>query len=151
MRLAGQLLPPLGLAALLTSACDVEGLSSRFEQKLYRAKVARAKADLSMLATALTEFAIQHAGRYPEELEVLLQPDESGHAFLASADIPIDPWGDPYVYVPPESPIPYQAIKRGDEVPGMTWQLSCLGDDGLPGGQGEGRDITWQAVLRNEF
>ncbi|MCC2669192.1 MAG: gspG, partial [Armatimonadetes bacterium] len=43
--------------------------------------------------------------------------------------IPADPWGNPYVY---NVPGPY----------GQDYELASLGEDGVPGGTGDGEDIV---------
>lgn len=86
-----------------------------------------AVSDLVILRAAVDEFADRNAGRFPDSLEVLRRPDESGGRFLA-ADAPTrDPWGNLYRY---DRPI------RGSDA-----RVYSLGADGLRGGRGEDADV----------
>jgi len=75
---------------------------------------------------ALALFSVNNGGRYPDTLEVLVVPDENGESYLD--EIPLDPWGNDYVYEPHES--------------GTSYRLSCYGSDGAPGGEGEAADTV---------
>ena len=57
--------------------------------------------DLELIHEALDEYAINNAGHYPATLEELVMPDENGHSYLDDSTTLIDPWGDPYEYIPP--------------------------------------------------
>jgi len=107
-------------------------------QKLFRGQMARAKADITTIAGAIDEFTIANAGKYPETLEVLVQEDETGHAYLRQERVPLDPWKNEYQYEPPS--------------PGQKkYRLYSLGSDGEVGGEGDARDITLQDILNNEI
>jgi len=94
-------------------------------------KVARAQ--IEALGQALDQYRID-VGRYPTP--------EQGLAALREAppnvpqwrgpylkrDVPMDPWGQAYVYAQPG--------KHGE------YDLSSLGNDGQPGGDGEAADVT---------
>ena len=71
--------------------------------KWREAAIAKARADITTLANALTEYAVKHAGQYPDSLTVLVTPDAEGHTELSSRELPRDPWGSEYVY---EAPVP---------------------------------------------
>ncbi len=77
---------------------------------------------------ALTSYAINNAGQGPEELEVLVIPDENGHSYLRERTLPSDPWGRPYLYSTTGS--------------GFNFELSTLGADGVEGGTGPNADIV---------
>jgi general secretion pathway protein G len=81
----------------------------------------KAMADVVLLDRALEEYARSNAGRYPTSLEELVTPDINGHTYLEGTKLPLDPWGNPYLYDPPSS--------KGDRPTVYT-----LGKDGLPGG-----------------
>ena len=51
-------------------------------RRLFAATRAKAEADISTIAQSLDQYAVENMGRYPESLEVLVQPDEQGHTFL---------------------------------------------------------------------
>ena len=97
-------------------------------QKLATAQSTVARADISALDQALTEFAINNGNRFPESLEVLVMPDENGHTYLKQKKLPLDPWKNEYAYEPPGP---------GEPRP----RIISYGKDGVPGGDGEDRDI----------
>ena len=65
------------------------------------AAITKARVDLSTLSSALTEYAVRNGGQFPETLDVLVTPDDSGHTYLQSRTLPIDPWRHAYGYEPP--------------------------------------------------
>ena len=65
------------------------------------------------------------AGRYPAALA-----DLSGR-YAKEAELK-DMWGNPYVYATPGTQ-------------GRAFDLTTLGADGKPGGEGRDRDRTWKA------
>ena len=83
--------------------------------------------DLHTLASALDEYAIRHDGRYPDDIDALVQPDDHGHRYLNSSRIPYDPWGTAYIYIPPPKP-------------SGTFVLMSYGADASPGGVGDDAD-----------
>lgn len=95
----------------------------------------KAEVDISGLVTTLDTFALENGGKYPESLEILVTPDENGRTFLQNqTSIPVDPWGNPYVYEPPQSGSPAKIISYGK--------------DGQPGGEGDDADID-NFTIRN--
>ena len=119
----------LGLLAAL--------VAPRLMGRVGKAKQKTAQAQLQLLGTALDLFHLD-VGRYPtteEGLRVLKEKPNNlpgwGGPYLDKA-IPNDPWGRLYVYKSPGEHGPYD--------------LSALGADGAPGGDGENQDITnWQS------
>lgn len=115
----------LGLLAAL--------VAPRLMGRVGKAKTKTAAAQIQLLATALDLFYLD-VGRYPTEeegLQALYQrpanlPRWAG-PYLNKA-VPKDPWGNPYVYKCPG--------ERG------SYDLTSLGADGTPGGEGENQDIT---------
>ena len=87
-----------------------------------------ARSELLAFSDALGEFAIVNHGRYPDYLEELATPDESGHTFLRHRTLPLDPWDRPYIY------------RTSDN--GHQYQVSTLGADGRLGGTGADKDIV---------
>ena len=103
-------------------------------KQLFAANGAVAKQDISTIAQAVTNYAIENAGKYPERLEDLITPDENGHSYLAGrSSVPKDPWKNEYVYEPPQS--------------GQSFKVISYGRDGQPGGEGEDGDIDNISML----
>jgi len=105
--------------------------------KLDDAKVKTAKAQISMISTALDAFKLD-VGRYPnttEGLKVLWQKDpniENWNGRYLPKPIEKDPWGHPYYYRSP-----------GEN--GEPYDLKSLGADGKRGGEGQNKDISvWE-------
>jgi len=119
----------LGLLAAL--------VAPRLMGRVGKAKQKTAQAQIQLLATALDLYHLD-VGRYPTEeegLKSLYAKPESGSnwsgPYLDKA-VPKDPWGRDYVYKCPGEHGPYD--------------LSSLGADGQPGGEGENADINnWES------
>jgi general secretion pathway protein G len=97
------------------------------------AKAAAARSDVALLAAALHQFRLDY-NRYPTNLEGLTALNKAPTELRESWRGPylpkgptIDPWGNPYLY------------RSG---PGDKFTLTCLGQDGKPGGDGEAADIV---------
>ncbi len=110
-----------------------------FTGRTDEARVAKARADISELATVLEQFRLDMR-RYPTEiegLEVLRTPPSAEDAELWKGPyirkpVPLDPWGDPYRY---SSPAPNGLDEYG---------IESFGADKQPGGEGYAMDInTW--------
>ena len=102
-----------------------------------KARVARAKADMSALATALQTYKLDNFN-YPstqQGLEALVkkpggQPEAANFkqgGYLSTNEVPKDPWNRPYLYVSPG--------QHGD------FDVYTLGRDGKPGGEEYDADI----------
>lgn len=102
------------------------------------AKIDAAKVQIRNLETALKLFKMD-SGFYPDTqqgLEALTTKPETGRVpakyreggYLEQKKIPLDPWGNPYIYVSPGI--------HGD------YDLISLGSDGKEGGSGKDADIT---------
>jgi general secretion pathway protein G len=91
--------------------------------------VATAQGDLYQLFGAIESYVEERDGLYPQSLEDLLEPAADGVPWYD--EIPRDPWGNDYIYVVDE---------EGAHV------LS-YGSDGVPGGEGDARDLTSDEVL----
>jgi general secretion pathway protein G len=119
----------LGLLAAL--------VAPRLMGRVGKAKQKTAQTQIQMLATALDLYHLD-VGRYPTEEEGLkslyAKPESlSGWSgpYMDKA-VPKDPWGRDYVYKCPGEHGPYD--------------LSSLGADGQPGGEGENADISnWES------
>jgi general secretion pathway protein G len=104
------------------------------------AKQKAAKAQIELFGTALDAFRLD-VGRYPTTEEGLkaLREKPSGvekwDGPYLPKEIPLDPWGRPYVYRSPG--------EHGD------YDLISYGRDGVEGGQGEDEDIvSWKDIGR---
>ena len=96
-----------------------------------RTKTYRVNSDLWALSCALDEYALFHSGLYPENLDVLVQPDEHGYKYVRHSRIPNDPWGTAYFYMPLPNPF-------------GTFALRSFGADGKPGGDGKDMDRFYE-------
>jgi general secretion pathway protein G len=106
--------------------------------KVSGAKLKAAKAQIELFGTALDTFRLD-LGRYPtaeEGLKALREKPsgtESWQGPYLPKEIPVDPWGRPYVYKSPGD--------HGD------YDLLSYGLDGAEGGEGENQDIvSWKDV-----
>ena len=97
-------------------------------QKFAVASRKKAQVDLVQIKNALTEYAVNNGGKFPDSLEVLVTPDVNGHTYLDQTKIPKDPWGREYMYEPPG---PGQPQPR----------VYSYGRDGQMGGEGDDADI----------
>lgn len=97
------------------------------------AKWGKVRGDLGTLSSVLENYAMNNGGNYPDNLEYLVQPDENGKRYLAQTIVPKDPWDNEYVYSPPEGS-------------SSDFELLCYGKDGVPGGEGDNRDLTYLDV-----
>jgi general secretion pathway protein G len=123
----------LGLLATL--------VGPRILGRVTEAKSATAKTQLSLLETALDNYRLD-VGSYPtteQGLDALEKaptrepvPINWRGPYLRR-DVPVDPWGRPYIYKSP-----------GEHNP-TSFDLSTLGRDGQPGGEGEDADVmNWK-------
>ncbi len=109
----------LGLLATLVAQNVMKSLATSTR--------AVATSDISAISQAIDNYAIDHSGKFPERLEELITPDESGNSYLKRSTVPKDPWKNEYVYEPGQSNQPYKVISYGR--------------DGQPGGEGQDADI----------
>ena len=105
------------------------------------AKVVKARVDIAALETALKLYKLDN-GFYPDTeqgLQALVEKPETGNipqrwkegGYLEKSQVPKDPWGNDFVYLSP-------GIK-GD------FDIISYGADGVPGGEGESKDINnWE-------
>lgn len=105
------------------------------------ARIAEAKVQIKNFETALKLFKLD-SGFYPETqqgLGALIEKPSGGQVprnyreggYLEQRKIPLDPWGNPYIYVSPGL--------HGD------FDIICYGADGKDGGEGNNADIkNWE-------
>jgi general secretion pathway protein G len=104
---------------------------------LSKGQIGRVKSDIMNLESAVESYTLDNGGKFPDSLEALLQPDDSGHAYLKTEKVPIDPWKNEYVYEPPSGT--------------QKMIIRSFGRDGQPGGEGEDRDIDNIMIHNNEI
>jgi general secretion pathway protein G len=107
-----------------------------------RARYEQAKVQMRILEDALKRYKLD-SGLFPsteQGLEALVRKPSTGAlprywpegGYLDKADIPIDPWGNHYVYISPGLHSP-------------DFDLKSFGADGLEGGEGYNADIeSWR-------
>lgn len=131
-RLSGFTLLEL-LVVLVIIGLLVGYVAPRFFSQVGKSEVKVARAQIKALEDALDQYRLD-VGHYPttEQGLAVLNAAPANEArwqgpYLRKA-VPADPWGRPYVYQSPGASGEYD--------------LSSLGKDGQPGGEGEGADIT---------
>jgi general secretion pathway protein G len=108
-------------------------VGGRLFKSVDKAKVTQAKSQIQEFESVLDMFRLE-VGRYPTTDEGLqaLRTKPSGvdnwDGPYLKKDVPIDPWGHPYVYKCPG--------QHGD------FDLYSLGGDGQEGGEGDAADIV---------
>ena len=108
-------------------------VAPRYFGQVGKSEVSVAKAQLDALEKALDQYRLD-IGRYPDNelgLKALVTKPTSEPKWAGPylrKDVPLDPWGKPYVY----------------KIPGEKGEFDLLtyGKDGQPGGAGENADIT---------
>lgn len=128
------LLEILVVMAIIGSLAALVG--PRLIGQVDKSKTTTAKVQIEMLKTALTDYYI-NVGVLPtstEGLEVLVRnvsnQDGWSGPYLEGVDaVPLDPWGSPYQYQPPERP-------------GEFGHIVSFGADGQAGGDGLNEDVT---------
>lgn len=102
------------------------------------ARVTAARAQINSFMTALGAYKLD-TGTYPttemglQALRVRPQNVPQWQGPYLQQEVPVDPWGRPYIYRYPG--------EQGDEP-----EIVCLGADGQPGGEGINADIvSWKA------
>jgi general secretion pathway protein G len=111
-------------------------VAPQFIKQEEKATAKAAKAQIELLGTALDTFRLD-VGRYPttqEGLQALTQKPgglERWDGPYLKKEVPPDPWGKPYIYKSPGEHGSYDIISYGA--------------DGVPGGDGTGRDVnSWE-------
>jgi general secretion pathway protein G len=108
-------------------------VAPRYFGQIGKSEVSTAKAQLDALEKALDQFRLD-TGHYPSTelgLNALVAKPASEPKWAGPylrKDVPLDPWGKPYLYKLPG--------EKGD------FDLLSYGKDGAPGGTGENADIT---------
>ena len=106
-------------------------------QHVGAAKDATAKSQIEMIGAGLDSYRL-HNGAYPTSEQGLaalwetptIDPPANWRGPYLRKAVPLDPWGNPYVYISP------------GEVNPNGYDLLSLGADGKLGGEGENADVT---------
>jgi general secretion pathway protein G len=108
-------------------------VAPRYFGQVGKSEVNVAKAQIDALEKALDQYRLD-IGRYPNNelgLKALVERPASEPKWAGPylrKDVPLDPWGKPYIYKTPG--------EKGD------FDLVSFGKDGQPGGSGEAADIS---------
>jgi general secretion pathway protein G len=106
-------------------------------KQLFKANRTVAMSDITAIHNALTNYAVENAGKYPDSLEMLVTPDENGNSYLQGrTSVPKDPWKNEYGYEPPSG--------------GRPLRIFSYGKDGQPGGEGDDADIDNITMLEKK-
>ena len=97
---------------------------------LGNANSTKVEADMNQITTAISTYTIQNKMRPPESLEELINPEDGGGSYFTAKKMPLDPWGNEYVY----------------ERNGSEFELISYGRDQVPGGEGDDADIIWSEL-----
>lgn len=123
------------LAIIATLATLV---APRLFSQVDKSRVTAAKAQAQTLRLALDAYSLD-TGRYPaqnEGLDALMEPPSDTRNWFGpylDGAMPVDPWGNAYVYVEPQLDPSGRALSP---------EVISLGADGQPGGSGDGADIS---------
>ena len=124
----------VGFGLAIALVAGFLALRNRAVERAQRSQ--RVMFDFSLLHEVCERYFDSNDGQWPESLEALLAPDESGRKILNADAVPLDPWGRPYFLDPP--------LQAGDPP-----YIVTLGRDGRPRGEGEDADIA--ASLNSPF
>jgi general secretion pathway protein G len=108
-------------------------VAPRYFGQLGKSEVTTARAQIEALGSALDQYRLD-TGRYPTTelgLNALVQRPQNEPKWngpYLKKEVPLDPWGKPYLYTAPG--------ERGE------YDLVSLGKDGQAGGTAENADIT---------
>jgi general secretion pathway protein G len=109
-------------------------ITGKVFESLHEGRMQSAKIQMQNLAARLKEFK-RHCGFYPttdQGLESLVQKPSGRECkryapggYIEEGKVPLDPWDNEFVY-----------IAQGDK-----FNIISLGDDGIEGGEGNGKDL----------
>jgi len=107
-------------------------VAPRLFPKLGKGKQSAAKAQIELLSQALDQYRLD-IGSYPSTQEglnaLMVNPgQEKWDGPYLKKNLPMDPWGNPYIYQNPGT--------HGE------YDLYSYGRDNKPGGEGEDKDVT---------
>lgn len=126
-----------GCAGLLLVLFVLAWIAPRVLRYYAVLKTPKVDVDLAQFEIGLEEYSRANGGQYPDNLEALVVPDRrTGDTYIKGRRVPLDPWGNEYLYDPPG---PYRPRPR----------VYTLGRDGTPGGEGDDADVD-NLSLRSE-
>jgi len=97
--------------------------------KVDSSKIKTAETQLKLIETALDTYRLD-LGQHPQTLEELIKSDKKNwDGPYLPKEIPLDPWGNPYVYTVPGAD-------------GKPFSLMSYGKDGKVGGDEDNADIV---------
>jgi general secretion pathway protein G len=105
----------------------------KYFSQVGKAEIKAARAQIDALGKALDQFRLDN-GYYPsteQGLAALIERPSNAAKWdgpYLSKAVPLDPWGNPYVFIMPG--------EHGE------YDLLSYGKDGSPGGEGEAAEIT---------
>lgn len=123
---------PNGYECLLPAAGSLGAMVAvgQVLDQLARDPITAAKHMILVLDKAVKIYALDHTSRKPRSLDELVEPNDiSETGYLDTETIPLDPWGNPFQYLPPSTP-------TGDD-----FDIISYGADGVEGGSGPNEDI----------
>lgn len=126
-----ELMVVIAIIAALAAIVGVNVLNS-----LDESDVTNAKAQIRNFKTALISYKLKY-NKFPsagEGLEGLIN-NEKGIKFLDASEIPLDPWGNPYIYT-----------SQGSN----KFKIVSYGADGQPGGAEYDADIESDSLEKTE-
>jgi general secretion pathway protein G len=98
--------------------------------KVSSTKTKTAAVQMEMIATSLDTFRLD-VGSYPNALRELRTSNTvNWDGPYLPKDVPMDPWGNPYIYLIP-----------GED--GQPFSLKSYGKDGVEGGKDEDQDVIY--------
>jgi general secretion pathway protein G len=112
-----ELMVVIAIIAILATIVGVNVLGA-----LEDANRGSAQAQIRTFKTAIVSYKLAF-GKFPDNLDQLI--NNSKRPFLDAREVPMDPWGNPYVYT----------------VEGANFRIVSYGADGVPGGDGDNADI----------
>ena len=120
------------LIELMVVIAIIAGLATLVGVNLFGAledaDLTNAKAQISMFKTALMSYRIAFR-KFPtteEGLDALIA-NSKGKSYLDAKAVPLDPWGNAFIYTSEN---------------GRNFVVKSYGADGAPGGSGDGADIS---------
>ena len=119
------------LVVSITLAVAVGLLKKAVQEKvdpiLSRANKTQVESDLRAIYDT-AEMVHAMTGAYPDSIDAMIvSVDDGGEEAIGLEERPKDPWGNDYLY----------EIRKGEP------HITCLGRDGLPGGEGDDADYAY--------
>lgn len=101
-----------------------------------RARLRSIQVELKNIQSACERYAVNNNGRWPRDMEELIQVEEGGDRYLDTDEVPTDPWNNPY---------------RIDRNQDGRFVVICDGPDGSAGTDDDIDTINVKKVTIEEF